>query len=125
MEAAFNSRPTASRAVPLLLALITILLLALLATQVYILVSTSERTRIEAERAANYRQRVETIAAAASAQRDAIEKLDEAYRKAAYEDPQVKGVAQQHFRAAEATLEALRLIGIQNSQIIELLSTVP
>lgn len=108
-----------------LLAIIALLLLAIAAVNAYAVYSTAQRDQVAEARAATYKERVEAVGKAAAAQRTAVDTLQSDCKKAIYDDPDTKGIMAQQFRVQECILEADELLAVQNSQIIELLSTVP
>jgi len=108
-----------------LLSLIAVLLLLLVAGNVYTVVTTYQQQQIEVARAASYTERVATIRERAEEQRDLIQLVMDSYETEAYDNPRIDRIAEQQLIATEHTIHALQIIGIQNSQIIELLAEAP
>ena len=76
------------------------------------------------KRTANYQERLVAVSELADIQQDAIFSLMDSYVDAAY-GPKVDRIAEQQLLATESTLQALQIIAIQNTQIIELLAIAP
>jgi len=51
-----------------------------------------------------------------------LSKIDEDYVKAVYDDPSIKGAAQQQFRATEFSMQYIAILVHQNNRILELLA---
>lgn len=101
------------------------LLAAILAAQVFQIVTTFQENAIARDRAATYAARVKDAQDLVDKQRQAILGLVTKYEADAYNNPNVDRIAEQQLLAAEYQLQALQIITIQNSQIIELLSATP
>jgi len=109
----------------LLLVMISILLAAVLVFTVIQFINTLEQNKIQEARAATYLLRVEKAETLLDNQQELIFGLMDDYEEAVYNDPQVDNIYQQTFRSNEYQLIALQIIAIQNTQIIELLATMP
>lgn len=105
-----NSRPV--------LLVIAVLLLLLLAVNVFQLARTLQHYSQRAERAQQAERIVQT-------QQTIIANLMDEYQQAAYENPNVETIYQQQLIASEHILQALHIVAIQNSQVIELLAVSP
>ncbi len=108
-----------------LLRLIALLLFLLVAASIYNIVTTYQQNQLAEQRAATYRERVAAVSKVAEEQRKAIQQLRTSYEQDAYDNPRLDRIAEQQLIATEYTLEGLRILGIQNSQIIELMSVTP
>ncbi len=108
-----------------LLRLIALLLFLLVAASIYNIVTTYQQNQLAEQRAATYRQRVEAVSKVAEEQRKAIQQLRTSYEKDAYANPTLDRISEQQLVATEYNLEGIRILGIQNSQIIELMSVAP
>jgi hypothetical protein len=102
---------------PFLIAIIA-LLTAILVFNAYQIYSTSQRI-------AKYEKQAQSISDLAKLENENITKLMTNYQADAYDNPQVDRIAAQQLIATEYNLTALQLIGIQNAQIIQLLSVLP
>lgn len=108
-----------------LLRLIALLLFLLVVASIYNIVTTYQQNQLAEQRAATYRQRVEAVSKVAEEQRKAIQQLRTGYQKDAYANPTLDRISEQQLVATEYNLEGIRILGIQNSQIIELMSVAP
>jgi hypothetical protein len=97
---------------------IIILLVLLLLTQVFQVVTSWQRSVVHA-------RKVEQVRALVDKQQTFVLGLVDSYHKDAYENTQVDRIAEQQLLATEYTLNALQVMAIQNSQIIELLADAP
>ena len=105
-------------------ATVVALLVLILATQVFTILSTLQQNRVASKRAATYQARVETAQKVVDRQQDVIFDLVTDYHASAYDSPDViDRITEQQLLAAEYQLTALQIIAIQNSQILELLAT--
>jgi hypothetical protein len=86
---------------------------------------TYHQNQINSQRAAEYQKRVEQASTLVNTQQDVIIGLFKDYQAAAYENVSVDRITEQQLLAAEYTIQALQIIALQNSQIIELLSAIP
>jgi hypothetical protein len=105
--------------------IIAVLLALILVAQLFSIVDTYQRDKLERERAATYEQRVEAAQQVLDRQREVISDLIFDYESVAYDNPNVDRIAEQQLLAAEYQLSALQAIAVQNSQIIELLAAIP
>lgn len=108
------------------------LLLLVVILNSVLLFSVLKQNNIENQRADEYQQRVsaydEQVKEAQrmlSSQQFVISSLIDDYEEAVYDNPRVDTIYQQQFRATEYSLIALQIIASQNSQIIQLLSSMP
>jgi hypothetical protein len=97
---------------------ITILLVLLLLTQIFQVVTSWQRT-------AAHVRRVEQVRGIVDKQQTLILGLLDSYHAAAYGNTEVDRIAEQQLVATEYTLSALQVMAIENSQIIELLADAP
>jgi hypothetical protein len=95
------------------LPIIAVLLLAHLALSAYEWFDARQRRQHIAEVVASQAAAYDTLLITQQAQ----------YEKAVYDDPAVKGIAHQQFRAIEFTNEYLRTIIRQNNELMHLLAT--
>jgi hypothetical protein len=100
------------------LTLITVLLALILLVHLYQVGAAWERNSRRS-------QKVKDATALVEKQQFLISGLVVAYRGAAYDNSKVNRIAEQQLIATEYTLQALQVLGIQNSQIIELLADAP
>jgi ABC-type lipoprotein release transport system permease subunit len=105
--------------------IIVILLGAVLLTNVFSIITTFQQNAIARERATSYEERVQKAQALVDRQRDIILDLVDDYESAAYDNPNVDRITEQQLYAAEYQLQALQILAIQNSQLIELISAAP
>ena len=105
--------------------IIGVLLLLVLVTQVFQIVSTFQQNKIASDRAESYQTRVEAAQKLVKDQRDLILDLVQDYEDAAYNNPMIDRIAEQQLFAAEFQLLGLQTLALQNSQIIELLASAP
>ncbi len=105
--------------------IIVILLGAVLLANVFSIITTFQQNTVARERAASYEERGQQAQALIDRQRDVILDLVSDYGSAAYDNPSVDRIAEQQLLAAEYQLQALQILAIQNSQIIELISATP
>ncbi|MDD5368133.1 MAG: hypothetical protein PHQ40_03530 [Anaerolineaceae bacterium] len=109
---------------PLLLT-ICLLLIVLVGLTTYQAITNFQQNQIAANRAASYQERVKAAQALADTQQTTILGLMDDYNKAAYKSSSVDRISEQQLIAAEYNLEALQVLAIQNSQVIQLLSNMP
>jgi hypothetical protein len=100
------------------LVVITVLLILILLAQLYQAYTTWQRSMVHA-------QKVEAVRDIVDKQQTLILGLLDSYHKDAYENESLERISEQQLVASEYTLTALQIIGVQNTQIIELLSDVP
>ncbi len=105
--------------------IIVILLLTLVSLNAYTIYTSHQMLQIEAQRAADYEARLSAIRTRAETQRDLIGKLFTAYQTDVYDNPSVDRISEQQLTAAEYTIQLLQLIGIQNSDMIDLMAAQP
>jgi hypothetical protein len=98
-----------------MLALIAVLLILLVGVNGYNLYIDTQRTAV-------YQQRVAEVKQLTDSQRELIAGLMTSYRKDAYNNPSIDRIAEQQLLASEYSLQALQILSLQNSQIIDLLS---
>jgi hypothetical protein len=115
-------RPNSYRTV---LWIIAVLLLLTLLSNVFSIVTTYQKDKLEQDRAATYQARVEEAKTIVNMQRDIIDDLVSDYEEDAYDNPLIDRIAEQQLLAAEYQMLALQTLAIQNSQIIEFLSATP
>jgi type II secretory pathway pseudopilin PulG len=108
-----------------LLTAIVIILAGVLATNVYMIITTAQQNKVQEQRAAEYQERVEAARLVLDSQREIIFGLLSEYEDAAYNNPRLDRIAEQQLIAAEYQLTVLQILAIQNSQIIELLAEAP
>ena len=108
-----------------LLIIISILLAAILAINIYQQISIFHQTQITAQRAATYDLRIKEISGIAYSQQATINNLFNDYQKDAYNNPKVTRITDQQLVAAEYTIQALQIIGNQNYDILQILSAQP
>lgn len=101
------------------------LLFVLVALNAYTLFMSYQMQQIEAHRAATYEERIAEAHERAQAQRELIGDLIESYDKDVYDNPGIDRISEQQLIAAEYTIQLLRLISIQNSDMIDLLVEQP
>lgn len=99
--------------------LLLILVVGLLAFQT---ITTIQQNQVAEQRAADYQTRVASARLLVDQQQDVINGLWNEYQKTAYGD-KVDRIAEQQLYATEYSLQGLQILAIQNSQIIELLSS--
>ena len=104
--------------------ILAVILVLILATQVFKIVTTFQQNRIASERAENYQARVEAAQMLLNDQRDLIVDLVSDYEDSAYA-PSVDRIAEQQLIASEFQIIGIQILAIQNSQIIELLASAP
>jgi hypothetical protein len=104
---------------------ISLLLVVLVGLNITQFIMTYRQNQIAAERAASYQIRVKAAQDLLERQKSVVFGLITNYQKDAYDNPQLDRIAEQQLVATEYTLTALQIIAIQNTQIIELLSSTP
>jgi hypothetical protein len=105
--------------------ILTILVALLLLLNLVQFGMTFQQNRLAAARAASHEERAQAAQALVEQQSSAITSLMRDYESAAYNNPSVERITEQQLLAAEATIGALQIIALQNSQIIQLLATAP
>ena len=105
--------------------LISVFCFLLLALNSFQLISSYKQSQIAAQRAATYQERVKEAENLVLTQRNLILSMVDDYEQAAYKNPSIERITEQQLIAAEYTLNALQILAIQNSQIIELLANTP
>lgn len=105
--------------------IVVLLLLTLVSLNAYSIYTSHQMLQIEAQRATDYEARISAIRTRAQTQRDLIGNLFTAYQTDAYDNPSVDRISEQQLTAAEYTIQMLRLIGIQNSDMIDLMAAQP
>ncbi len=105
--------------------IIVILLGAVLLVNIFSIITTFQQNAVARERAAFYEERGQQAQVLIDRQRDIILDLVSDYESAAYDNPLVDRIAEQQLLAAEYQLQALQILAIQNSEIIELISATP
>ncbi len=108
---------------PLLIAIIVLLALLLISNLIQA-ISTYQQNKITAQRATIYAQRVQEAEDLAKNQQELLESLLSDYNSDAY-SAGVDRIAEQQLIASEYTMQVLQIIGIQNSQILMTLSSLP
>jgi hypothetical protein len=101
------------------------LLFVLVALNAYTLFMSYQMQQIEAHRAATYEERIAEAHERAQAQRELIGDLIESYDEDVYDNPSIDRISEQQLIAAEYTIQMLRLMSIQNSDMIDLLVEQP
>jgi uncharacterized membrane protein affecting hemolysin expression len=109
------ARAPSNRPVLIVIAVLLALLLAVATIQLGIALQQSSQ---RAERAVAAQALVQS-------QQSLITSLMTDYEQAAYKDPNVDTIYQQQLIASEHILQALHIMAIQNSQVIELLAVTP
>lgn len=105
--------------------LLVVLLLLICTTQLYSAITLFQKNRIEAARAATYKERVKAAQELLATQRQVIGNLMTDYQNRAYSNPQIDTIMKQQLVATEYAIVGLQVIAIQNSQVIELLAATP
>jgi len=105
--------------------IVSVLLLTLVVFNIIQFSITSKQNRIQAERAATYMLRVEEAEDLLDRQQSAINNLMDDYEKVVYDNPRVTTITQQQFLATEFSLTTLQILAVQNTQIIQLLASMP
>lgn len=104
---------------------ICILLVTLVGLSAYQVFSSYQQDQLSKARALTYQERVDDAEYLLNKQQSVISGLMSDYEEAVYDNPSVTSITQQQFRATEYTLIALQILATQNSQIIQLLATMP
>lgn len=107
-----------------LLIAIIVLLAILLISNLFQAISTYQQNKIAAQRATIYAQRVQEAEDLAKNQQELLMGLLSDYNSDAY-GAGVDRIAEQQLIASEYTIQMLQIIGIQNSQILMTLSSLP
>lgn len=110
-----TSRIAGNRPVLIVIAVLLLLLLAVSLTQLVITLPANAARTERAEAAEQLVQSQQTI----------ITNLMTEYKQAAYNDPDVETIYQQQLIASEHILQALDIIAMQNSEVIQLLASTP
>jgi len=105
--------------------IITILLALILVAQGFSIFNSFKKDQINRKRASTYEERIEEAQNVLDDQRDIIFDLMTEYEDAVYNNPSVDRISEQQLLAEEFQLTVLQSIAIQNTQIIELLATIP
>lgn len=108
---------------PLLIAIIILLALLLISNLIQAF-STYQQNKINAQRATIYAQRVQEAEDLAKNQQELLMGLLSDYNSDAY-GAGVDRIAEQQLIASEYTIQILQIIGLQNSQILMTLSSLP
>lgn len=106
------------------LILIAVLLLLVLAVNCYQIYLTTVEQQAQTERMAAYEERAQSASELSVTIDRGLSRLMSDYENVAY-GASVDRIAEQQLYAAEYTIQALQMVGRQNSQIISLLSAMP
>jgi flagellar basal body-associated protein FliL len=107
------------------LIIISVLLLLLIVISSFQVVSTYQQNQLYEQRANTYELRVEEAEKLLERQQDLIFGLMDDYNADVYNNPRVENVYHQQLVASEYTVVGLQIIAIQNTQIIQLLASLP
>ena len=102
-----------------------VILTFILLGNLFLIITTYQQNQISEERATNYEIRVEEARKLVQAQQEIVFDLMSAYESDAYANPSVERIAEQQLIASEYSLQALQILAIQNSQVVELLASMP
>ena len=120
-SAVLESRHSHSATLPWIL----VVLVVSLALSGFQVLSTYQQSRLSSARAASHSERVKAAEDLVNRQQSVITSLMDTCQKAAYGSAGVDRISEQQLLAAESAPAAPQVIALQNSQIIQLLATVP